>query len=99
MAKEQTHHHRGYENVSVNDDSDSSSTEADEAVLAAPKPPRPTCLARFRSYRWLIDTFLLLVNVGMLVLVLTDDRREFSQAKWQVGGDFSGTGPMCMCWS
>ena len=54
------------------------------------------CVVLFRRYRWLIDTFLLLVNISLSLLLV----RNFWEAApnsspWQVGGDFGGNGPKC----
>ena len=62
------------------------------------QPARRSRLGRavavFRSYRWLIDTGLLVV---ILVLLLQDGARynSTSQQPWEVGGDLTGVGPQC----
>lgn len=50
-------------------------------------------LANLRAHRWLIDTSLLLVIIGLLSLLLL---RRPQQSEWrQIGGDYTGAGPEC----
>jgi hypothetical protein len=49
----------------------------------------------FRSYRWLIDTFLLFVIIG-LSLLLRHQWKKSPSSSWQVGGDFTGAGLKCL---
>ncbi|KAI1326263.1 hypothetical protein F5Y16DRAFT_422012 [Xylariaceae sp. FL0255] len=45
-----------------------------------------------KSYLWFIDTALLLVISGLLLLLVIKDHSK-QPSTWQVGGDYSGTGP------
>ncbi|KAH8881481.1 hypothetical protein GQ53DRAFT_788029 [Thozetella sp. PMI_491] len=93
----------GYETVSLNDDHEEarSSTEVDESLMGDDKEWHPsrrtkkrTCMTVFNKYRWMIDTFLLLVIVSLLVLLRNDwAARTFPKSSFQVGGDFTGAGP------
>lgn len=50
-------------------------------------------LATLKAHRWLIDTSLLLVIIGLLSLLLL---RRPQQSEWrQIGGDYTGQGPEC----
>ena len=53
---------------------------------------RSRAAALFNSYRWIIDTSLL---VTILVLLLRDRWREPPTNQWDFGGDFTGVGPRC----
>lgn len=101
----------GYKNVSLSDDHDlsRSSTEigsvgGDEKRWRArdDDEPRPESrgrrlMAKFRRYRYIIDTLLLLVNISLSLLLVRDFWREKSVSTIQVGGSFDGTGPDCEC--
>ncbi|KAI7913220.1 hypothetical protein M9X92_009587 [Pyricularia oryzae] len=54
-----------------------------------PKTLAAKLLAPFKSGRWLIDTALLLVIIGLLV---KDKWKEVGNP-WQIGGDITGVGP------
>ncbi|KAI0439564.1 hypothetical protein F4803DRAFT_33930 [Xylaria telfairii] len=59
-----------------------------------PRLDSPKKRSRLVSYLWLFDTALLLFIAGLLlVFVLRDGRKEPQASSWQVGGDYSGTGP------
>ena len=100
----------GYKNVSLNDDHDlsRSSTEigsvsGDEKQWRAgdDEPVRESrgrrLMAKFRRYRYIIDTLLLLVNISLSLLLVRDFWSEKSVSTIQVGGSFDGTGPDCEC--
>lgn len=55
-----------------------------------------TYVARFRHYRWLIDTFLLLVNIALSLLLMRRFWTENASGGIQDGGDFTGAGPECV---
>lgn len=57
-----------------------------------PKTLAAKLLAPFKSGRWLIDTALLLVIIGLLV----KDKWKDVGNPWQIGGDITGVGPKCM---
>ncbi len=99
---------QAYENVALHDDSDDalSGTEVDESLMEDEKSWHPTrrsrrrtCLQLFKSYRWMIDTFLLLVIIGLLLLLRQEwashDRSDYPRSSYQLGGDFTGAGPHC----
>ncbi|KAK3365548.1 hypothetical protein B0T24DRAFT_636073 [Lasiosphaeria ovina] len=78
-----------------------SSTEVDESLMGDEKHPewhrpsrkskRTKAASLFQSYRWIIDTSLLLV---ILALLVRDQWRQSSPAHpWDFGGDFTGVGP------
>lgn len=95
-----------YESVSLSEDRDEllSNTDVAESLMGDEKrwqsrdletgrsSRRKTLLSTCKTYRWLIDTSLLLVIVGLLS-VLVWDRRTASEYRWQVGGDISKGGP------
>lgn len=55
-----------------------------------------TCVVLFRRYRWLVDTFLLLVNISLSLLLVRNFWESAPKTTpWQVGGDFGGNGPKC----
>ena len=101
----------GYQNVSVAHDEEEllSSTDIDEEKQVQWRQPRNsartslsarpsqtrTCISRFRRFRWLIDTALLLANISLSLLLMRDFRTENSSGGIQVGGDFGGGGPDC----
>lgn len=96
-----------YKNVYTTDEHDHeealSTTEVDESLMGDEKPSqhrkistRQSCIGKLRSYRWILDTTLLMIILGLLLLL----RHEWSQQKippasWQVGGDYTGAGPTC----
>ena len=92
-----------YENVSLHDDAEDSNTEVDESLIGDEKPwhgtrrsKRQTCWSLFNSYRWMIDTFLLLVITSLLLLLRQEwASHGFPKSSYQVGGDFTGAGPHC----
>lgn len=83
-----------------------SSTEVDESLLEFGKnwqneeePGRPrrrtkerTCFPKLRSFRWVIDTALLIIILGLLI---KDHRRQSGsqENKYETGGDFTGVHP------
>lgn len=84
-----------------------SSTEVDDSLMGdeekqwRPQEPgarrqskRTRFMSTFKSNRWLIGTTLQLVIVGLLVLVLLQDRQK-EAVLTQVGGDYTGGGPTC----
>lgn len=99
-----------YETVAMEDQEEAgSSTEVDESLMGDDKQwhaqefgqrrrsKRQTCMAAFRSWRWIIDTALLLV-ILILLLIIRGERSQ-TTPKWQVGGDFTGVGPKCQFFS
>lgn len=49
-------------------------------------------LSRLKSYSWIINTFLLVVVIGLLsILLLREPQRQ------QIGSDFSGSHRQCEC--
>lgn len=102
-----------YANLRHVDDRDGSrsSTEVEESLmgdekqwhdieLSRPTTRRTKCgrvVAAFRSSRWMIDTALLLIILGLLV---KDQWRkpetgEKDTNPWQFGQDLTGVGPRC----
>jgi hypothetical protein len=95
--------------MSVTDDQQEllSSTEVDESLMGDKKQWRSpefetvkwskmnTFMVAFRSYRLLIDTFLLLVIIGLLLLLRGQWKKSPSSSR-QVGGDFTGAGLKCL---
>ncbi|KAK3936449.1 hypothetical protein QBC46DRAFT_269596 [Diplogelasinospora grovesii] len=92
-----------YENVDDRDHDDleaRSSTEVDESLMgdekqwqhqrAARRSTRSRVATFLRSHRWIIDTSLLLVILGLLV---RDKLKEPPANQWEFGGDFTGVGP------
>lgn len=105
-----------YENLPDVDDHDNrSSTEVEEGLMheekhwhsidldASPSPKKTwwkQTKALLRRYRWLIDTLLLLTNIGLSLGLSLLMYYQFEDAKFpvtvrQVGGDYTGAGPMC----
>ncbi|KAK1985710.1 hypothetical protein LZ30DRAFT_707533 [Colletotrichum cereale] len=93
---------------------DSSTTEVDESLMGDEKrwhaidlggeqsPEGRRTWARVKSalrrHRWLIDTLLLLTNIGLslglsLLLYYQFEDAKFPASVRQIGGDFSGAGP------
>lgn len=100
----------GYKNVSLSDDHEMSrsSTEigsvgGDEKQWHSREEPLREesrgrrLMAKFRRYRYIIDTLLLLVNISLSLLLVRDFWREKSVSTIQVGGSYAGTGPDCEC--
>ncbi|EQB48480.1 Oxidase ustYa [Colletotrichum fructicola] len=104
-----------YENLPDVDDHDNrSSTEVEEGLMheekhwhsidldASPSPKKTwwkQTKALLRRYRWLIDTLLLLTNIGLSLGLSLLMYYQFEDAKFpvtvrQVGGDYTGAGPM-----
>lgn len=97
-------------------DDDSSATEVDEAFAGGEKQWHQIDLdtdhkssqghawkrlkGALRRYRWLIDTLLLLTNIGLslglsLLLYYQFEDFRFPSSTRQVGGDYTGAGPQC----
>ncbi|KAK6208555.1 hypothetical protein QIS74_12073 [Colletotrichum tabaci] len=94
-------------------DDDSSATEVDEAFAGGEKQWHQIDLdtdhksqghawkrlkGALRRYRWLIDTLLLLTNIGLslglsLLLYYQFEDFRFPSSTRQVGGDYTGAGP------
>jgi len=92
---------------------DSSATEVDESLMGDEKQWHSIDLsgeqstrarswkrakATLRRYRWLIDTMLLLTNIGLslglsLLMYYQFEDAKFPASVRQIGGDFSGAGP------
>lgn len=82
-----------------------SSTEVDESLMGDEKQwhsrelesgkrtKKNKYVSAFKSCWRLIDTLMLLVIIGLLLL-LRSKSVESSSNKWQVGGDFTGAGPI-----
>lgn len=97
-----------YENVPIIDEHDSegslSATEVDESLIGDEKAwhhqrasKRKSCMAIFKSYRWIIDTTLLLVIIGLLLLLRNEwGHHEPPSAELQIGGDYSRAAVTCM---
>lgn len=99
-----------YENVAITDDHEESlsSTEVEESLMgdekqwhssnmaARRRSRRSKFISAFKTVKFFIDTFLLLVVIGLLLL-LREQRNEMTEpgASWQVGGDYTGAGPSC----
>lgn len=73
-----------WDNIDLEDARSRHRRTAGERIAAA--------LAAARSHRWLIDTLLLVVILGLLLLLHARGRPH---ASWQVGGDYTGEGPHC----
>ncbi len=96
-----------YETVALGEDheEDLSSTEVDESLMGDEKgwnsqrrSKRRTCVEVVKSYRWMLDTFLLLIIIGLLLLLRRDwADHGFPKSSSQLGGDFTGAGPHCEC--
>ncbi len=90
-----------YENVAVGEDHDGSrsSTEVEsllgdekswhaEQLGLRRKPTRTSkVVSTFRTWRWVIDTVLLL---GILGLLVRDQFKKQPYTPWEIGGDFTG---------
>ena len=96
-----------YETVPVNhvDDCDESTTEVDESLMgdeaqwsdkslgAGRRPLKKRSLrSTIRSHRWILDTGLLLVILGLLV---RDQLRQPPLNPYDFNGDLTGFGPRC----
>lgn len=100
----------------TDDHDNRSSTEVEEALMdeekhwqsidldAEPKPNGRSwwkeTKALLRRYRWLIDTLLLLTNIGLslglsLLMYYQFEDAKFPATTRQVGGDYTGAGPIC----
>ncbi|KAL0938094.1 uncharacterized protein CTRU02_207825 [Colletotrichum truncatum] len=102
-----------YETLSHNDDHDRSSTEVEDELmdeekhwhsidLNANQTPKRSwwkeTKSLLRRYRWLIDTLLLLTNIGLslglsLLMYYQFEDAKFSVSTRQVGGDYTAAGP------
>ncbi|OIW35710.1 hypothetical protein CONLIGDRAFT_690397 [Coniochaeta ligniaria NRRL 30616] len=98
-----------YENVPVTDEhyESRSCTEVDESLIgdehhwhsispgSTKRQRRNACISIVQSYRGLIDTFLLLVIMTLLlILLLRNERKGAESGLGQVGGDYTGVGPI-----
>jgi hypothetical protein len=97
-----------YENVQLDDHDDSSITEVEESLMGdekqmlveelqlryTKKSKRRACLSTIKEARWLLDTVLLLVIVGLL-LRDQSQKANLKTSEHEVGGDFTGVGPHC----
>jgi hypothetical protein len=96
-----------YENVPAHqDECDESSTEVDESLMGeesqwhekgipglARRSKKSSLRQRLGTYRWIIDTSLLLV---ILALIVRDQLRQPPLNPWDFNGDLTGFGPRCM---
>ncbi|GKT45861.1 uncharacterized protein ColSpa_06042 [Colletotrichum spaethianum] len=102
-----------YSTVAHNDQYDDSTTEVDESLMGDEKQWHSIDLSgkqnnncdtwkrvkgTLRRYRWLIDTLLLLTNIGLslglsLLMYYQFEDAKFPASVRQIGGDFSGAGP------
>jgi hypothetical protein len=98
-----------YDNVSLEDEherDDSSFTEVEESLIGDEKQwnadrfqryskssKRNTCWSTVKSLRWMVDTILLLIIVGLLLRDKWEKPRKTSER--DVGGDITGVGPSC----
>ncbi|GKT66410.1 hypothetical protein ColTof4_03902 [Colletotrichum tofieldiae] len=109
MPPKNTH----YSTVLHTDSYDDSTTEVGESLMGDEKQWRSIDLSgeqetkcstwkrvkgTLRRYRWLIDTLLLLTNIGLslglsLLLYYQFEDAKFPASTRQVGGDFTGAGP------
>ncbi|KAK0629492.1 hypothetical protein B0T17DRAFT_525637 [Bombardia bombarda] len=99
---EPIHKYEDVEQLDAHDDASLSNTEVDESLMGDEKqwyqhqqtrrPSSKTSKVRslWRSYRWIIDTSLLLIILGLLA---RDQLRQPAVNKWDFGGDFTGVGP------
>ncbi|KAH8900933.1 hypothetical protein GQ53DRAFT_633365 [Thozetella sp. PMI_491] len=93
--------HHKYENVPVGEDHDGSrsSTEV-ESLIGDEKQwhteelglrRKKTCCSKvgaaFQTWRWVIDTVMLLAILGLLI---KDQLRQQPYTPWEIGGDFTG---------
>src|SRR3569833_1506879 len=104
---------RTYETVPIIDEADESlsNTEVDESLMGddkhwdarrdnsrARKSRAGRIISTVRSYRWLIDTALLVVIIGLLLLLRSEQHSKYpAPCSTQVGGDFSGKDQECAC--
>jgi hypothetical protein len=79
-------------NIDVRSETSNTEVEEDWDTEAESKPrPKRTIWARIKAWKWLLDTSLLLVIVGLLL-----DRRWNPHSKthaFELGGDISGFAP------
>lgn len=100
---------RKYENVSLEDHHSDSSTEVAESLLgdeknwdaedqqrSMPRSRTSRFMSRLKSSRWMVDTALLLVILGLLVRQQFGSNSKGSANEWDFGGDFTGVGPRCV---
>jgi hypothetical protein len=97
-----------YENVHLDDQDDSSTTEVEESLMGdekqmhgeefreryTRKSKRKTCISMLKEARWFLDTILLLVIV-VLLLRLQSQKDIPKTSEHEVGGDLTGVGPHC----
>ncbi|ERS95177.1 uncharacterized protein SPSK_06367 [Sporothrix schenckii 1099-18] len=77
----------------ITDDEKQWETVALERGLLARRPSRTSrVLGAVRRHRWMVDTGLLVVILGLLVLLQLEVRQR--PARWQVGGDYMKAGPI-----
>jgi hypothetical protein len=78
----------------ISDDEKQWETIALERGLARrPSTTVSRVVAVARRHRWMLDTGLLVVILGLVVLLQLEVRQR--PTKWQMGGDFMGEGPIC----
>ena len=96
-----------YENIHLTgDDHDESSTEVDESLMGDEKQwqgeniqtlrkrqRRSRFMSILGSCRWILDTLLLLIILGLLV---REQLRAKSINPWDFTGDLTGVAPRCM---
>ncbi|RDW69901.1 hypothetical protein BP5796_08298 [Coleophoma crateriformis] len=93
-----------YENVQQLDDHDDSSiTEVEESLIGDEKgelreryrlkSKRSKCCAMLKKARWVVDTVLLLVIVGLLLRQQSQKTSFPKTSEHEVGGDMTGVGP------
>ncbi|ORY68483.1 uncharacterized protein BCR38DRAFT_335827 [Pseudomassariella vexata] len=92
-----------FENMALDDPDDRSSTEVEDSLMGREKQwqleglprsagnsRRTRICATLNSYRWMIDTFLLLLILG---LVVRGQLRETPLSPFDFNGDLTGVGP------
>lgn len=94
-----------YQKAETDEHDDSSTTEFEDSVLGdekelndrefgrsyRPRSRSATCLSILKEARWFIDTILLLVIIGLLLL--NQSRGSITKnSEREVGGDFTGVG-------
>lgn len=65
----------------------------ERGLTRRPSSAMSRLIGTVRRHRWMIDTGLLVVILGLVVLLQLEIRQRPS--KWQVGGDFMAQGPIC----
>ncbi|KAF2800437.1 hypothetical protein K505DRAFT_320428 [Melanomma pulvis-pyrius CBS 109.77] len=69
---------------------DSKEWNPTEALENRKNPQRRSLISTLTSYRWLIDTSLLLIIIGLMTVLLRRDQwNKGSSVSWQIGGDFT----------